>query len=215
MKKITRRESVALLALSPLAARGLGNELSSSAPAPRQRWTQTTPREMVRQRYFPDVALRTQENREVRLYRDLIKDRQMLINFMYTSCGQLCPLVTENLVRVQRLLGDRMGRDIFFYSFTLDPVNDTPEVLKEYAKMHRVGPGWSFLTGTAEDLEMLRRRLGFTDPDPEKDKDRDSHIGNVRYGNEPRLLWGACPGLSHASFIAESLSWVDNPKGKR
>jgi len=62
---------------------------------------------------------------------------------------------------------------------------------------------------------MLRRRLGFTDPDPEKDKDRETHIGNVRYGNEVRQLWGACPGMSRAEFIVESLSWVDWPKGHK
>src|SRR5258708_2544141 len=171
---------------------------------------------MVRQRYFPDVALRTQDNKKVHLYSDLIKDKVMLINFMYTSCDRICPLVTENLVKVQRLPGERVGRDVFIYSFTLDPKHDTPAVLKEYAKTHRVGPGWSFLTGTPEELEMLRRKLGFTDPDPEQDKDRDAHIGNVRYGNEARLLWGACPGMSHAEFIVQSLSWVvDSPPGPR
>jgi len=216
MKMMTRRESVALLALSPVAAWGLGSDDPASAPPAQKHWAQVTPRETARQRYFPDVALRTQDNKEVRLYTDLIKDKVMLINFMYTSCDRICPLVTENLVKVQRLLGDRVGRDVFFYSFTLDPKHDTPAVLKEYAKMHHVGPGWSFLTGTPEELEMLRRKLGFTDPDPEQDKDRESHIGNVRYGNEARLLWGACPGMSHAEFIVQSLSWVeDPPKGPR
>ena len=139
----------------------------------------------------------------------------MLINFMYTSCDRVCPRVTQNLAKVQRLLGSRMGHDIFFYSFTLDPTHDTPEVLKDYAKAHGVGPGWSFLTGPAGQMEMLRKRLGFTDPDPELDKDRESHIGNVRYGNEARLLWGACPGMSRAEFIVESLSWIDWPKGQK
>ena len=49
--------------------------------------------------------------------------------------------------RCRRLLGDRMGRDIFFYSITIDPEHDTPAVLKEYAEKYHAGPGWLFLTG--------------------------------------------------------------------
>jgi protein SCO1/2 len=94
------------------------------------------------------------------------------------------------------------------YSFTLDPLRDTSKVLKEYAELHHVGPGWRFLTGTPDQMELLRRKLGFVDPDPKVDRDKESHIGNVRYGNEPRQLWGACPGMSRPEFIVESLSWV-------
>jgi protein SCO1/2 len=217
MSNITRRKSWAFLAGAPLAGWLVGKELQGFASplAPEDHWKKIDPREVIRQRYFPNVVLTTHENKKVRLYDDLVKDKVMLINFMYTSCERLCPRVTQNLVKVQKLLGDRMGHDVFFYSFSLDPKNDKPEVLKDYAAMHKVGPGWSFLTGAADDLEMLRRILGFTDPDPEQDKDRDSHIGNVRYGNEPRQLWGACPGMSHAEFIVEALSWVDWPKGQK
>ena len=163
-------------------------------------------------RYFPDVVLQTQENRKVRLYEDLVKDRVMLINFMYASCDRICPRVVHNLAKVQKLLGDRVGRDVFFYSFTLDPKHDTPKVLKQYAAQHGAGPGWSFLTGKPDEMELLRRKLGFTDPDPAVDRDRENHIGNIRYGNEARLLWGACPGMSNPEFIVESLSWVDWPR---
>ncbi len=215
MAKMTRRESLNLFAFSSLAGSGPGTELPPTAPAPVQHWKHIDPRQAIRERYFPDVVLTTQDNKKVHLYDDLIKDKVMLINFMYTSCDQICPRVTQNLVRVQKLLANRIARNIFFYSFTLDPKHDTPAVLKDYAAIHRVGPGWSFLTGTPEEMEMLRRRLGFTDPDPEKDKDRETHIGNVRYGNEVRQLWGACPGMSRAEFIVESLSWVDWPKGHK
>lgn len=216
MSNISRRKSLAFLAGAPAAGWLMEKGLQGSASelAPEQHWKQIDPREMIRRRYFPNIVLTTQENRKVHLYDDLVKDKVMLINFMYTSCEQLCPRVTQNLVKVQKLMGNRMGRNVFFYSFSLDPKHDTPEVLKDYAAMHKVGPGWSFLTGSADDMEMLRRILGFTDPDPVLDKDKDSHIGNVRYGNEPRQLWGACPGMSHADFIVEALSWVDWPKGQ-
>ncbi len=120
--------------------------------------------------------------------------------------------ITMNLRKVQKLLGDRVGRDIFFYSITLKPEEDSPSALKEYAQMHNVGPGWLFLTGVPAEIELLRRKLGFTNPDPKLDADKSQHIGMVRYGNERLQLWAACPGMAHASWIVESVSFVDWPK---
>jgi protein SCO1/2 len=170
--------------------------------------SQAEARERIRQRYFPDVVLRTQDNKKVRFYEDLIKNKIVTINFFYAKCEGVCPGITANLVRVQKLLGDRVGRDLFMYSISLKPEEDTPAVLKEYAESYRVRPGWKFLTGHPEDLELLRRSLGFTNPDPKLDKDKSQHIGNVRYGNEPLMEWAACPGMAHAEWIAESISWV-------
>ena len=176
---------------------------------PRQAWGNTPAREMIRQRYFPNVRLTTHEGKSVRLYDDLIKDKIVLINFMYAHCQGVCIPVTANLRKVQKLLGPRVGRDIFMCSFTLKPTEDTPDVLRAYAQRHNIGPGWSFLTGYPDDLEMLRRRLGFTDPDPARDADKRNHTGMVRYGNEPLTLWAACPGLQKPESLARSILAVD------
>jgi len=178
------------------------------------KWETISPREQIRRRYFPDLVLTTHEGRRVRLYEDLIKDKIVLLNFMYARCRGVCIPVTANLVRVQRLLGDRVGRDIFMCSFSLNPQEDTPEVLLDYARSHDVGPGWSFITGAPADLELLRRRLGFVDPDPVRDADRSNHTGMVRYGNEPLHLWAAFPGMSSAAAIAKEILWVDWPRGQ-
>ena len=173
-----------------------------------------SPREMIRERYFPNVPLRTHDGKDVRFYDDLIKNKIVTINFMYVNCAGVCPLITTNLAQVQKLLGPRVGRDIFMYSITLKPEQDTPRALKDYAHMHGAGPGWIFLTGAPDNVELLRQKLGFTDPDPVVDADKANHIGNVRYGNEALQLWGACPGLATAKSIAKSISWVDWPKGE-
>ncbi len=183
----------------------------SARPAKVAHERQRSSRELLVRRCFPEVLLTTHEGRRVQLYDDLIKGKIVLINFMYTSCQEACPRITQNLVKVQKLLGSRMGRDVFMYSLTLDPARDTPQALKKYAKAHQVGAGWFFLTGAAEDLELLRRRLGFTNLNPVLDQNRDSHVGNVRYGNEGRQLWSACPGTSHPEFIVKAISWIDWP----
>lgn len=175
-------------------------------------------RERIRELHFPNLWLTTHEGRKVRFYDDLLKDKLVLINFMYVRCDGVCTGITANLARLQKLFGSRLGQDIFMYSFTLKPEEDTPAVLRRYAQAFKVRKGWSFLTGTPADMELLRRKLGFTDPDPILDADKSSHIGNVRYGNEPLQLWGSMPGLSKPAWMAEAINWVDIPqtaKGER
>jgi protein SCO1 len=166
----------------------------------------------LQERYFPNYELTTHEGKKVHFYDDLIKDKIVVINFMYADCEGKCPIITANLVKVQEMLGERVGRDIFMYSITLDPKKDDAKALKQYATMHGVKPGWLFLTGKPAEIEQLRRRLGFSDGNPKLDKDRTNHIGMVRYGNEARQWWAMCPGRARPGWIVESVLWMDRPK---
>jgi len=204
MQDLSRRRLLSQLGMAPLA----GSILGANAAIAIGTDTQVPARERIRQRYFPNVTLRTQDNKQVHFYDDLIKGKIVMINFFYAKCEGVCPLITANLVKVQRLLGERVGRDIFMNSISLKPEEDTPAMLKGYEEMHRIGRGWKLLTGKPDDIELLRRSLGFTNPNPVIDKDKSQHIGNVRYGNEPLMLWAACPGMAHAKWIVESISWV-------
>ncbi len=136
---------------------------------------------------FPDVTLTTQDNKDVHFYEDLIKGKCVVINFMYTTCdGKLCTKGIENLVEVQKGLEavkKHLGYEVFMYSITLDPKNDTPKVLKDYAEIH--GAKWTFLTGKPEDIEKIRRALGQTNSDPKKDADRKNHTGLIQFLYEP------------------------------
>jgi protein SCO1/2 len=204
---------VALLGTAPLAGGLLTlGEAHAQTSKPVSKFKVIDPRERIRQRYFPDLMLTTHEGKKVSLYDDLIKDKIVIINFMYAKCEGVCIPVTATLAKVQNLFGDRLGRDIFINSFTLKPEQDTPEVLKRYADAYKAKKGWNFITGKPADMETVRRKLGFTDPDPERDRDKTNHIGNISYGNEPLQRWGGAPGTSKPSFIVEMVSWVDWPK---
>jgi protein SCO1 len=170
-----------------------------------------TPRERLAERSFPNVTLTTHEGKKVKFYDDLIKDKIVIINFMYVKCDGKCPITTANLVEVQKLLGNRIGKDIFIYSITLKPEEDTPRVLKEYAKAYKVGKGWEFLTGDPKDIELLRRKLGFIDRDPVRDANKANHIGMLRWGNEPHTLWAGCPASLAPAKIVKELRLVDWP----
>jgi len=164
---------------------------------------------------IPDVEVWSHDGGRFRFYRDLVQGRIVTLNFIFTSCGDTCPLVTQNLAQMQDILGPRVGRDIFMYSLTLQPEVDTPEVLRDYAEAYGVRPGWRFLTGRKDDIELLRERLGFRSQDPELDVVKDEHTGMLRYANEPLDRWGASPALSRPEFLAKVITTQMVPGGDR
>jgi protein SCO1/2 len=211
MTDLKRRSLVAALGAAPLAVPLLAHAQSTEVSS---KFKQIPSRERIRQRYFPNLVLTNHEGNKVRFYDDLVKDKIVIFNMFYAKCEGICSPITRNLVRLQNILGSRVGKDIFMYSFTLKPKEDNVDALAHYAHMHKVKPGWSFLTGSAEDMETVRRKLGFVDPDPQVDKDLSNHIGVIKYGNEPLERWGGCPGMQAPEWIAETLSWVDWPKNR-
>lgn len=139
--------------------------------------------------YFPNVELLTHDGRKVKLFDDLIKNKVVIFNMMYTVCTGICPVNTASLLSVQRALGPRVGKDIFMYSLTLQPELDTPDALREYMKRYDVQPGWTYLTGKRPDMELVRRKLGFYDSNPIADADISNHTGVLRIGDGARNKW--------------------------
>jgi protein SCO1/2 len=158
--------------------------------------------------WFTNVEVNTQHGRTLHFYDDVMKGKIVLINFFFTGCDAICPLMTENLVRVQDLLAPRVGNDIFMVSISLRPEHDTPAVLAAYARTYGVGPGWLFLTGRTIDIELLRHRLGFVDSDPAQDADPEEHIGTVRIANEPMHRWAMSPALLSPAALIRTLKRV-------
>ena len=158
--------------------------------------------------WFTNVAVNTHDGRTLSFYDDLLRGKIVLINFFYTSCDEVCPLVTQNLCFVHDMLAPRMGKDIFMYSISLQPERDTPERLAAYARTYGVGPGWLLLTGKPDDIELLRHRLGFVDSDPLQDADPEQHLGTVRIANEPKHRWIMTPGLLSPAAIVRSVKRV-------
>ncbi len=159
--------------------------------------------------YFPNVTLTTQDGEQVRFYDDLVKGRIVAINLIYTTCKYACPLETARLSQVAKLLGDRMGRDVFFYSITIDPDHDTPQVLKEYAAKYQAGPGWTFLTGTKGDIEAISKKLGlYSEPDP---SNPDGHTPMLVIGNEETGQWMRNSALDNPKFLSRTIGdWLNS-----
>jgi cytochrome oxidase Cu insertion factor (SCO1/SenC/PrrC family) len=149
--------------------------------------------------YFPNHVLLTQDNKPVRFYDDMLKGKIVLINFMFTTCAGVCSPMTANLAKVQSYLGERVGRDVWMVSITVDPTTDTPEALKAYAAKHKAGPGWSFLTGKKENVDWVLYKLGgYTE-------DKAAHSGVLIIGNEATGEWLKVHAMSKPSEIAAAV----------
>jgi protein SCO1/2 len=156
------------------------------------------------QKYFTDVLLIDQDGKELRLYNDLIKDKVVIINSMFTSCNSVCPPMTMNLQRIQDWLGDRLGKDVVILSFSIDPTTDSPQTLKAFAHKYNARPGWHFLTGKKENLEFAVRKLGLYV------ETREDHFTVMLIGNDRTNLWKKALGMARADALIEIVESVLN-----
>jgi protein SCO1/2 len=164
--------------------------------------------------YFPNIELTTQDGARVHFYDDLIKGKMVVIELIYTRCVDACPLETARLAQVQRMLGNRVGKEIFFYSISIDPEQDTPKVLKEYAEKYHAGPGWLFLTGKKDDIDLISQKLGlYTPPDA---RNRDGHTPAVLIGNETTGQWMRNSATDNPRFLAILIGdWLNSWKNRQ
>jgi protein SCO1 len=179
------------LAVAYAAVTFVSNNLPAAQP---QRWAAGE---------FPNVELTTQDGQRVRFYDDLIKGKSVMIDLIYTDCKDECPLETARLAQVQKLLGDHVGKDVFFYSISIDPTHDTPEVLKDYADKFHVGPGWLFLTGNLNDIHLIAQKLAL--PYDLNPTNADGHGPTVVVGDEATGQWTQRGAEDNPRFMASSI----------
>lgn len=134
--------------------------------------------------YFGDAELTDQDGRRQRFYTDLLSDKVVLINVVFTRCPSACPLMTQHLKAVRRELGERFGRDVRFLSLSVDPAYDTPQAMKRFAAQQGVDePGWRFLVADPATTRAVLGRLGQW-----SDKAED-HTTLLIAGNASRAHW--------------------------
>lgn len=115
--------------------------------------------------------------------------------------------MSRNFERIQAALGERLGKDVFLVSITVDPENDTPEKLKAYAERFHARPGWSFLTGKKENVDSALYKLG------QYVEEKSQHKTIIIIGNEATGLWKKAFGLASAEDLIKLVEEVMNDKG--
>src|SRR5258706_2554703 len=145
--------------------------------------SQPAPTRSAGHTYFSDVTLLDENGKQQRLYSDLLQGKIVIINSFFGTCKDSCPVMARNLARIQESLGDRMGRDVFLLSITVDPETDTPERLRAYAQQMKAKPGWLFLTGAKDNVNFALGKLGLYT------EEKQGPLTMFIIGNEPTGLW--------------------------
>jgi len=158
------------------------------------------------EKYFSDVELINQDGQKMRFYSDVLKDKVVVINTFFTTCTGVCPPINRSLERVQEALGDRLGKDAFLISMSVDPETDTPSRLKEYSRRFHARPGWIFLTGKKENVDWALYKLG------QYVETKDNHTNIIIIGNEPKGLWKKAFGLAKADELMKIVEDVINDR---
>lgn len=144
---------------------------------------------------IPDVPVVDQDGRRLS-FPDLVRGKAVAIDFIYTRCDTTCPTLSATLREVQDRLGARLSRDVALISVSVDPENDTPERLRDYAATFGAGPGWRFVTGAKRDVDALLRAFGVPAGRPE-DHPALVLVGDGRTGRFTRVQ-----GLGFADALA-------------
>jgi protein SCO1 len=161
--------------------------------------------------YFPNLVVETHDGQKALFYGDLLRGKTVLISSMSVQDADC--VVTKNLLKVQQLLGSKLGENIFIYSITSDPEHDTADALRRFAEARGVHQGWWFVTGKPETIQIIRQKL-FTHAHPETaNATEDCSMMMLRYGNEKFGIWGSVPGTVGAEWIVTRLSWLQ-PRAK-
>jgi len=193
MKKISMIALLALLALAPAWGQDAKAPATTESPA---------------HKYFGDIKLVNQDGKEMSLYSDLMQGKTVVINAMFTTCTGACPVMSGTMAKIQDHLGDRVGKDVRLVSITVDPVNDTPAKLKEYAARFHAKPGWYFLTGSKESVEAALRKLGQWVDDPA------NHQTLYLIGNDRTGLWKKAFALAKPEEVLPIVDSVVDDKGE-
>lgn len=158
------------------------------------------------EKYFSDIELLDQDGKTLRFYTDVLKNKVVIINTFFTTCTNICPPMNRNFERIQEALGDRLGKDAFLISITVDPQTDTPTRLKEYSRRFHARPGWLFLTGSKENVDWALYKLG------QYVETKDDHTNIFIIGNEPKGLWKKAFGLAKAEELIRIVEDVINDR---
>jgi protein SCO1 len=158
------------------------------------------------ERYFGDILLTNQDGRQLRLYADILKGNVVIINSFYSTCTGVCRVTIPVFKQLQDSLGERVGTNIRLISLTVDPQNDTPEVLRKYAAGVGAKPGWEFLTGDKQTVDQALYKFGLrTDA-------KEDHSNVFIIGNEATGLWKKVLGIAPPYEILRSVESVLNDR---
>ncbi len=153
---------------------------------------------------IPDTAVYDQNGKRLSFYTDLIKGKTVAINFIFTTCTTICPPLTAMFRKLQQDLGERIGLEVRLISVSVDPANDTPERLHDFAAKFKAGPGWTFVTGNKAEIDALLQALGAAVGD------KNDHTPMILVGNDVTGYWTRAYGLTPPATLVKVITEAAN-----
>jgi len=148
---------------------------------------------------IPNVKVYDQNGNRLNFYSDLIKNKTVAINFIFTTCTTICPPLTATFRRVQQELRDA-DLNVQLISISVDPSTDTPERLRDFAAKFKAGPGWTFVTGDKTEIESLLQALGASVAN------KNDHTPMILVGNDATGHWTRAYGLSPPTTLVKLIT---------
>lgn len=148
---------------------------------------------------IPDIVVKNQLNKNMSFYQDLVRGKTVAINFVYTNCKTACPMQAATFSKLQDLLKDRLGKDVYLISVSIDPLEDTPSKLNSWSSKFGRKKGWELVTGKKADITRLLKAVDmFTAV-------QDEHSPIILLGNDSSGTWQRVNGLSSPSKLLKIL----------
>ncbi len=156
-----------------------------------------------------DLPLINQDGRPLRFKSDVIGDRLIAITFTYTTCTTICPILDSIFVKLQDKLGERLNREVFLVTLSIDPVNDIPPRLKSYATKLKAKPGWSFMTGSKVNVDKVLVGLDMYS------SDILNHPPSILIGDGRSGVWKRYYGFPSSDKLLSGLNELSAARGRK
>lgn len=161
-------------------------------------------------RWFTDLPVIERSGRELRFYSDVLEGKIAVVDFIFTRCSGVCPMLSATMGGLQRRLGDLVGREVVLVSISIDPEHDSPAVLDGFARRFQAGPGWLFLTGSRQNIDWISYKLGAYNDE------KEAHFAGFLVGDTLTGEWSkVVASASLDEFAALVRGLVDRREGSR
>jgi protein SCO1/2 len=186
---------IVLLAVAGVVIAVLPNAMQMSRPTP----SSITKPEASLNIKLLNVELLDQNGTSVKFVSDIVRDRIVAINFIYTDCKTACPVVSAIFAKLQNRLGDKLQKDVRMVSISINPTADTPESLKTQATHFNARPEWVWLTGEKKPVDDLLTGLGVYSAD------FTNHIPVILVGDPVSGTWTRFDGFTSPETLATKI----------
>lgn len=149
---------------------------------------------------LPEVPLIDQDGVRVEFPADVVQNKIVAMNFIFTTCKGICPPMSANFASLQKQLGPDYRDQVALISVSVDPGIDTPQRLKAWRSKFGGAPGWTLLTGKKQDVDFLQKQLGVFSPD------KNDHTPFVLLGDANSGKWRRVHGLTAPETLAAAIT---------